>query len=124
MKDVRSRWGRTGLNSTWESVRFVFLVSQNPVSCYPWFSRNTLPQKEIVCNLRYHLALQVLLKEQVAAMAEGIFAQDWPVHQIYLFTDWFTLSHALVTSQLDYDNALYTGLLLKDIQKLHKSGMQ
>lgn len=53
----------------------------------------------------------------VAAVARSTFAQVHFVCQLHLFLDWEALQtviHTQVTSQLDYCNVLYMGLVLED----------
>ena len=55
-------------------------------------------------------------------MARSAFTQLKFVHQLHLFfemSDLATVIYALVTTPLDYCNALYMGLPLKTIWKLH-----
>lgn len=64
---------------------------------------------------------QLLLKEQVATMVRRAFANLWVVYQLHLY--WTgrlcsRVTHALVTSRLDYYfNMLYVELPLKSIWK-------
>ncbi|XP_053112476.1 uncharacterized protein LOC128327575 [Hemicordylus capensis] len=80
-----------------------------------------LPLKEQVRSLWVLLDPALLLGAQVEAVARGAFARLQLVHQLCPFlekADLATVTHALVTSQLDYCNTLYVGLPLKNIQKL------
>nr|GFC43941.1 hypothetical protein [Tanacetum cinerariifolium] len=64
---------------------------------------------------------ELLLDSQVAAVARGAFAQLRLVRQLRPYldrADLATVTHALVTSRLDYCNALYVGLPLKTVRKL------
>nr|GFC52549.1 hypothetical protein [Tanacetum cinerariifolium] len=80
-----------------------------------------LPLKEQVRSLGVLLDAQLLLDSQVAAVARGAFAQLRLVRQLRPYldrADLATVTHALVTSRLDYCNALYVGLPLKTVRKL------
>ena len=61
------------------------------------------------------------LGAQVPAVAKSAFAQLKLVCQLQQFlerSDLATVTHALITSQLDYRNALYVGLPVEGIRKL------
>ncbi|XP_053106346.1 uncharacterized protein LOC128325025 [Hemicordylus capensis] len=80
-----------------------------------------LPLKEQVRSLGVLLDPALLLEAQVEAVARGAFAWLRLVRQLRPFlekADLATVTHALVTSRLDYCNALYVGLPLKNIRKL------
>lgn len=84
------------------------------------FYENTLAQTDPVCNLGILLNSQLLLDEQVAVVARRTFSQLHLRHQ-WSFLDQqaqLTLTHTLVTSRLEYSNALYMGLPLNSIWKL------
>ncbi|XP_053169630.1 uncharacterized protein LOC128353010 [Hemicordylus capensis] len=80
-----------------------------------------LPLKEQVRSLGVLLDPALLLEAQVEAVARGAFAQFRLVRQLRPFlkkADLATVTHALVTSRLNYCNTLYVGLPLKNNQKL------
>ncbi|XP_062822834.1 uncharacterized protein LOC100554203 isoform X4 [Anolis carolinensis] len=80
-----------------------------------------LPLKSQVRSLGVLLDSVLMLEAQVSAVAGRAFAQLKLVRQLrpYLVkSDLTTVVHALVTSRLDYCNALYVGLPLKTAQKL------
>lgn len=67
------------------------------------------------------LDLQLILDGQVTALAKVAFAQLWLMHQLRPYrslSDQATVVHALVTSCLDYSNALYVRLPLRTVRKL------
>ncbi|KAF7246492.1 PDZ domain-containing RING finger protein 4, partial [Varanus komodoensis] len=64
---------------------------------------------------------ELSLEAQMTAVARSAFLQLWLIHQLrpYLEYDCLaTVTHALVTSRLDFCNALYVGLPLKTVQIL------
>uniref|UniRef100_A0A803TNR7 Reverse transcriptase domain-containing protein n=1 Tax=Anolis carolinensis TaxID=28377 RepID=A0A803TNR7_ANOCA len=80
-----------------------------------------LPLKTQVRSLGVLLDSSLSLEPQVSVVARGAFAQLRLVHQLRPYlgkSDLATVVHALVTSHLDYCNALYVGLPLKMPQKL------
>lgn len=79
------------------------------------------PVTDPVTNLRIFLDLQHLLEEQVTVMDRRAFAQRKVVCQLFPFLNQHALLrviHTLVTSLLDYCNAIYMGLPLKSNWKL------
>ena len=61
------------------------------------------------------------LDAQVSAVARNVFAQLKLLCQLCPFLEMSnlaTVTHALVTSRLDYCNVLYVGLPLKSVRKL------
>uniref|UniRef100_A0A8C6XR48 Reverse transcriptase domain-containing protein n=1 Tax=Naja naja TaxID=35670 RepID=A0A8C6XR48_NAJNA len=80
-----------------------------------------LPPVDRARNLGVLLDARLRLEEQVGAVARGAFAQVRLVRQLRPFLDrdaLRTVTHALVTSRLDYCNALYLGLPLHTIRRL------
>uniref|UniRef100_A0A8C6XI90 Reverse transcriptase domain-containing protein n=1 Tax=Naja naja TaxID=35670 RepID=A0A8C6XI90_NAJNA len=80
-----------------------------------------LPPVDGARNLGVLLDVRLQLEEQVGTIARGAFAQLRLVHQLRPFLDrdaLRTVTHALVTSRLDYCNALYLGLPLHTIRRL------
>ncbi|KAF7236475.1 putative RNA-directed DNA polymerase from transposon BS [Varanus komodoensis] len=76
-----------------------------------------LPLKDRVRSLGVLLDPKLSLEAQVTAVARSAFLQLRLIHQLrpYLENDCLaTVTHALVTSQLDFCNALYMGLPLED----------
>ncbi|KAF7239274.1 Inactive carboxypeptidase-like protein X2 [Varanus komodoensis] len=77
-----------------------------------------LPLKDKVCSLGVLLDPELLLEAQVTAVARSAFFQLWLIHQLrpYLKNDCLvTVTHVLVTSRLDFCNALCVGLPLKTV---------
>ena len=75
-----------------------------------------LPLKEQVRNLGVLLEPSLSLEAQMASVARSAFYQLQLVAQLHPYLDRDNLAsvvHALVTSKLDYCNALYMGLPLK-----------
>ncbi|KAF7238180.1 Complement C1q-like protein 3 [Varanus komodoensis] len=80
-----------------------------------------LPLKDKVRSLGVLLDPELSLEAQVTAVARSAFFQLRLIHQLrrYLEKDCLvTVTHALVTSQLDFCNLLYVGLPLKTVQIL------
>ncbi|KAF7235618.1 Endothelin-converting enzyme-like 1 [Varanus komodoensis] len=80
-----------------------------------------LPLRDKVHSLGVLLDLELSLEAQVTAVARSAFLQLQLIHQLrpYLEDDCLaTLTHALVTSRLDFCNALYVGLPLKTFRIL------
>ena len=83
--------------------------------------RVTLPLKTQVHSLGVLLNSALSLDTEVSAVARSAFAQLKLVRQLCPFLemlDLATVTHALVTSQLDCCNTLYVGLPLKSVRKL------
>uniref|UniRef100_A0A803TYG3 Reverse transcriptase domain-containing protein n=1 Tax=Anolis carolinensis TaxID=28377 RepID=A0A803TYG3_ANOCA len=79
------------------------------------------PPKAQVRSLGMILDSSLSLEPQVSAVARGAFAQLKLVRQLHPYLgkpDLATVVHALVTSHLDYCNAVYVGLPLKTVRKL------
>ncbi|KAF7248118.1 Isopentenyl-diphosphate delta-isomerase [Varanus komodoensis] len=80
-----------------------------------------LPPRDKVCSLGVLLDPELSLKAQVTTAARSAFLQLRLIHQLrpYLEYDCLaTVTHALVTSRLDFCNALYVGLPLKTVRIL------
>uniref|UniRef100_A0A803TAK2 Reverse transcriptase domain-containing protein n=1 Tax=Anolis carolinensis TaxID=28377 RepID=A0A803TAK2_ANOCA len=80
-----------------------------------------LPLKTQVHSLGVLLDSSLSLEPQVSAVARGAFAPPRLVCQLCPYlgrSDLAMVVHALVTSRLDYCNALYVGLPLKTARKL------
>ncbi|KAF7249279.1 Peroxisome proliferator-activated receptor gamma coactivator 1-beta [Varanus komodoensis] len=80
-----------------------------------------LPLRDKVCSLGVLLDPELSLEAQVTAVARSAFLQLQLIHQLrpYLEYDCLaTVTHALVTSHLDFCNALYVGLPLKMVRIL------
>uniref|UniRef100_A0A8D2L5S4 Reverse transcriptase domain-containing protein n=1 Tax=Varanus komodoensis TaxID=61221 RepID=A0A8D2L5S4_VARKO len=80
-----------------------------------------LPLMDKVCSLGVLLNPELSLEAQVTAVARSTFFQLRLVYQLrpYLENDCLvTVTHALVTSRLDFCNTLYVGLPLKTIRIL------
>ncbi|KAF7239030.1 Potassium voltage-gated channel subfamily H member 6 [Varanus komodoensis] len=83
--------------------------------------RNQCLAEDRVCSLGVLLDPELSLKAQVTAVARSAFLQLWLIHQLrpYLENDCLaTVTHALVTSRLDFCNTLYVGLPLKTVRIL------
>ncbi|XP_058030112.1 uncharacterized protein LOC131193674 [Ahaetulla prasina] len=80
-----------------------------------------LAPRELVRNLGVLLDAQLSLEDHLTAIARGAFYQVRLIRQLPPFLDrdsLCTVTHALVTSRLDYCNALYMGLPLKSTRRL------
>ncbi|KAF7247943.1 Phosphatidylinositol N-acetylglucosaminyltransferase subunit A [Varanus komodoensis] len=80
-----------------------------------------LPLRDKVRSLGVLLDPELSLEAQVTAVARSAFLQLRLIHQLrpYLENDCLaTVTHALVTSRLDFCNALYVGLPLKMVRIL------
>ncbi|KAF7243828.1 Alanine--glyoxylate aminotransferase 2, mitochondrial [Varanus komodoensis] len=80
-----------------------------------------LPLKDEVRSLGLLLGPELTLEAQVLAVARSAFHQLRLIHQLrpYLEDDCLaTVTHALVTSRLDFCNVLYVGLPLKTVRIL------
>ncbi|KAF7245380.1 Chitinase domain-containing protein 1 [Varanus komodoensis] len=80
-----------------------------------------LPLKDRLRSLGVLLDPELSLQAQVTAVARSTFLQLRLIHQLrpYLKEDCLaTVTHALVTSRLDFCNALYVGLPLKTVRIL------
>ncbi|XP_061477973.1 uncharacterized protein LOC133382302 [Rhineura floridana] len=117
-------WMRTNklrLNPDKTEMLLVDGFSNQVVDTYPVLDGVTLPQKEQVRSLGVVLDSSLSLEAHVAAVARNAFYQLRLVAQLrpYLSREDLTsVVHALVTSRLDYCNALYVGLPLKTVWKL------
>ncbi|KAF7243358.1 Collagen alpha-1(XXIV) chain [Varanus komodoensis] len=77
-----------------------------------------LPLRDKVHSLGVLLDPELSLEAQVTAVARSAFLQLWLINQLrpYLEYDCLaTVTHVLVTSRLDFCNALYVGLPLKTV---------
>ncbi|KAF7246415.1 Serine/threonine-protein kinase RIO3 [Varanus komodoensis] len=84
-------------------------------------NRVALPPRDKVRSLGVLLDPELSLEAQVTAAARSAFLQLRLIHQLrpYLECDCLaTVTHALVTSRLDFCNALYVGLPLKMVRTL------
>ncbi|KAF7243143.1 Cullin-3 [Varanus komodoensis] len=80
-----------------------------------------LPPRDKVRSLGVLLDLELSLEAQVTTVARSAFLQLWLIHQLRPYLEYnclATVTHALVTSRLDFCNALYVGLPLKTIRIL------
>ncbi|XP_058052944.1 uncharacterized protein LOC131205078 isoform X2 [Ahaetulla prasina] len=81
----------------------------------------SLAPRELVRSLGVLLDARLSLEEHLTAVARGAFYQVRLIRQLRPFLDrdsLCTVTHALVTSRLDYCNALYMGLPLKSTRRL------
>ncbi|KAF7239530.1 putative RNA-directed DNA polymerase from transposon BS [Varanus komodoensis] len=79
------------------------------------------PLRDNFRSLGVLLDPELSLEAQLTAAARSAFLQLWLIHQLrpYLEYDCLaTVTHALVTSRLDFCNALYVGLPLKTVRIL------
>uniref|UniRef100_A0A8D2J6W7 Reverse transcriptase domain-containing protein n=1 Tax=Varanus komodoensis TaxID=61221 RepID=A0A8D2J6W7_VARKO len=82
---------------------------------------DALPLKESVCSLGVLLNPELSLEAPVTVVARSTFFQLWLIYQLRPYLEEVclaTVPHALVTSRLDFCNALYVGLPLKTVQIL------
>ena len=115
------RVNKLRLNPDKTEVLLVRKSTTRVLDYHPTLDGVALPLKEQVRSLGVLLDPQLLLDSQVAAVARGAFAQLRLIRQLrpYLScSDLTTVTHALVTSRLDYCNALYVGLPLKTVRRL------
>ncbi|KAF7251291.1 Dystrophin, partial [Varanus komodoensis] len=80
-----------------------------------------LPLRDRVCSLGVLLDPELSLEAQVMAVVRSTFLQLRLIHQLRPFLEngcLATVTHALVTSQLDFCNVLYVGLPLKTVRIL------
>ena len=79
----------------------------------PLFRGVTLPAKDGVRSLGFHLDPALTMESQVASVVRTAFFHLRRIAQLRSYLDvgaLTTLLHALVISRLDYCNALYVGL--------------
>ncbi|KAF7247778.1 Disks large-associated protein 2 [Varanus komodoensis] len=85
---------------------------------------DALPLKESVCSLGVLLNPELSLEAPVTVVARSTFFQLWLIYQLRPYLEEVclaTVTHALVTSRLDFCNALYVGLPLKTVRILQMS---
>uniref|UniRef100_A0A803SRC4 Reverse transcriptase domain-containing protein n=1 Tax=Anolis carolinensis TaxID=28377 RepID=A0A803SRC4_ANOCA len=115
------RANKLKLNPDKTEVLEVSRKSDRGIGWQPVLNGVALPLKAQVRSLGVLLDSSLTLEAQVSAVAGRAFAQLKLVRQLrpYLVkSDLATVVHALVTSRLDYCNALYVGLPLKTARKL------
>ncbi|KAF7253666.1 hypothetical protein EYD10_00580 [Varanus komodoensis] len=81
----------------------------------------TLPLRDKVRSLGVLLDPELSLEAQVTAVARNAFLQLRLINQLCPYLEYdclVTVTHALVTSRLDFCNALYVGLPLKTVRTL------
>ncbi|XP_061465627.1 uncharacterized protein LOC133376825 [Rhineura floridana] len=102
----------------------MLLVGGSPdqmVDVRPVLDGVALPLNAQIRSLGVLLDPSLSLEAQIASVAQGAFYQLRLVAQLHPYLDRENLAsvvHVLVTSKLDYCNALYVGLPLKTVQKL------
>ncbi|KAF7235294.1 Vomeronasal type-2 receptor 26 [Varanus komodoensis] len=80
-----------------------------------------LPLRDKVCSLGVLLVQELSLEAQVTVAARSAFLQLWLINHLRPYLEYnclVTVTRALVTSRLDFCNALYVGLPLKTIRIL------
>uniref|UniRef100_A0A803TEJ9 Reverse transcriptase domain-containing protein n=1 Tax=Anolis carolinensis TaxID=28377 RepID=A0A803TEJ9_ANOCA len=115
------RVNKLRLNPDKTEVLQVSRKSDLGIGWQPVLDRVALPLKAQVCSLGVLLDSGLTLETQVSAVAGRAFAQLKLVRQLRPYlekSDLTMVVHALVTSRLDYCNALYVGLPLKTAWKL------
>ena len=88
---------------------------------FPALNGVTLPLRDRVRSLGVLLDPSLTLEAQVDSVASGAFLQLRKLYQLWPYlNEWslMTVTHALVTSRIDYCNALYVGLPLKTVRRL------
>uniref|UniRef100_A0A803THC7 Reverse transcriptase domain-containing protein n=1 Tax=Anolis carolinensis TaxID=28377 RepID=A0A803THC7_ANOCA len=121
---VVSDWMRANklkLNPDKMEVLLVSRKAKQGIGLQPVLAGVALPLKTQVRSLGVMLDSSLSLEPQVSVVARGAFAQLRLVRQLRPFlkkSDLAIVVHALVTSLLDYCNALYLRLPLKMAQKL------
>uniref|UniRef100_A0A803TWJ5 Reverse transcriptase domain-containing protein n=1 Tax=Anolis carolinensis TaxID=28377 RepID=A0A803TWJ5_ANOCA len=119
-----SDWMRANklkLNPDKTEVLLVSHKAEQGTGLQPVLDGVTLPLKTQVHSLGVLLDSSLSLEPQVSVMAREAFAELRLVHQLHPYlrkSDLATVVHVLVTSRLDYCNALYMGLPLKTARKL------
>uniref|UniRef100_A0A803T068 Reverse transcriptase domain-containing protein n=1 Tax=Anolis carolinensis TaxID=28377 RepID=A0A803T068_ANOCA len=115
------RANKLKLNPDKTEVLQVSRTSDRGIGWQPVLDRVALPLKAQVRSLGVLLDSALTLEAQVSAVAGRAFAQLKLVRQLRPYlekSDLTMVVHALVTSRLDYCNALYVGLPLKTARKL------
>uniref|UniRef100_A0A803T733 Reverse transcriptase domain-containing protein n=1 Tax=Anolis carolinensis TaxID=28377 RepID=A0A803T733_ANOCA len=115
------RRNKLRINPDKTEALLVSCASDRGIGWQPVLDGVALPLKSQVRSLGVLLDSALTLEAQVSAVAGRAFAQLKLVRQLrpYLVkSDLTTVVHALVTSRLDYCNALYVGLPLKTARKL------
>ncbi|XP_061441792.1 uncharacterized protein LOC133364873 [Rhineura floridana] len=115
------RVNKLKLNPDKTEMLLVDGFSDRMVDIYPVLDGVTLPLKDQVRSLGVFLDSSLSLEAQVASVVRNAFYQLRLVAQLHPYLskeDLTSVVHALVTSCLDYCNALYVGLPLKTVRKL------
>uniref|UniRef100_G1KYX6 HSR domain-containing protein n=1 Tax=Anolis carolinensis TaxID=28377 RepID=G1KYX6_ANOCA len=115
------RANKLKLNPDKTEVLLVSHKAEQGIGLQPVLDGVALPLKTRVCSLGILLDSSLSLEPQVSEVARGAFAQLRLVRQLCPFlgkSDLATVVHTLVTSRLDYCNALYVRLPLKMARKL------
>nr|XP_060608896.1 uncharacterized protein LOC132760735 [Anolis sagrei ordinatus] len=115
------RANKLKLNPDKTEVLLVSRKAEQGIGLQPVLDGVKLPLKMQVRSLGVILDSSLSLEPQVSAVAGRAYAQLKLVHQLRPYlgkSDLATVVHALVTSQIDYCNALYVGLPLKTVRKL------
>ncbi|XP_061470050.1 uncharacterized protein LOC133379228 [Rhineura floridana] len=115
------RANKLKLNPNKTEMLLVGGPSAQMVDVRPVLDGVTLPLKEQVRSLGVLLDPLLSLEAQVASVAQNAFYQLRLVAQLrpYLSKEHLaSVIHAMVTSRLDYCNALYVGLPMKTVRKL------
>uniref|UniRef100_A0A8C7E7H9 Reverse transcriptase domain-containing protein n=1 Tax=Naja naja TaxID=35670 RepID=A0A8C7E7H9_NAJNA len=120
---VRIWVGRNRLQLNLAKTEWLCVLASRMIQDVPPLSMGgeVLPPVDRVHNLGVLLDSQLSLEEQVGAVTRGAFAEVCLVRQLcpYLNRDALrTVTHALVTSQINYCNALYMGLPLRTTRRL------
>ncbi|XP_061473928.1 uncharacterized protein LOC133380529 [Rhineura floridana] len=109
------------LNPDKTETLLVSAFSAQMEDVHPVLDGVTLPLKEQVRSLGVLFDPSLSLEAQVASVARNAFYHLRLVAQLHPYLcgdDLASVVHALVTSRLDYCNALYVGLPLKMVRKL------
>ena len=88
---------------------------------FPALNGVALPLRDRVRSLGVLLDPSLTLEAQVDSVARGTFLQLRKLYQLRPYLDeqsLMTVTHALVTSRIDYCNVLYVGLPLKTVRQL------
>ncbi|KAF7249703.1 putative uncharacterized transposon-derived protein F52C9.6, partial [Varanus komodoensis] len=113
-------------NQEWlaEGVTYYRSINTLHQFCCPaplYHTQLTVPATHSEYSLGVLLNPELSLEAQVTAVSRSAFLRLWLIHQLrpYLENNCLaTVTHALVTSQLDFCNALYVGLPLKTVRIL------
>ncbi|XP_058037869.1 uncharacterized protein LOC131197613 [Ahaetulla prasina] len=123
LEAVRVWMGRNRLKLNPSKTEWLWMPAPRYSQLHPQLTvgGELVAPKEVVCNLGVLLDGRLSFDEHLAAVSRRAFYQVRLVRQLRPFLDrdaLCTVTHALVTSRLDYCNALYMGLPLRCTRRL------